>query len=284
MMLNRFVCPHVLTAVFIVSMGCTKSDVNPGSGGSPSTRAAARVGQSAFVADTEVIRGPGVPTAPDDTLGTRYGKHEGPRRILPAPECLPNGFALCVKDTARTIRTDSGVVEGGFNDERVTEWLIFAAERDSLQVFIAGPAESYLWMSPPSAAGFVAEHAINDASWIRARFAHTGTYVFSARITSEDAIAYELRVAPVLTIGASHPTGQSATVTIVGESSARVAIAPAAMARAIPSDSAWQRFAVRPGEYRVLLVRDSSYVVCRLPCRDTRQLSLFPSQSATVRP
>lgn len=274
---------YVLVAALFVT-GCTNSDVIPETGGSTSARAVNRGGHSAFVADTEVIHGPGVPTAPDDTLGTRYGKHEGPRRILLPPECLPKGFALCVEDTARAIRTDAGVDEGGFNDERVTEWLIFAAERDSLQVFIAGPPQSYLWMSPPSAAGFVAEHAINDASWIRARFAHSGTYVFSARITSDTVIAYELRVAPVLSTGASHPTGMSATVTIAGDSSARVAIAPASMARRIASDSAWQRFAVRSGEYRVLLVRDTSYVACQMPCRRPRPLSLLARQSVTVRP
>jgi hypothetical protein len=286
MMPIRFARPFmVATTVLFASMGCRKSEVNEGAGGTTSTRVGDGTPPAAFVGDTDVIRGPGMPTAPDDTLGTRYGKHEGPRRILPAPECLPMGFALCVKDTARTVHTDAGLgVEGGFPDERVTQWLIFAAARDSLQVFIVGPQMSYLWMSPPSAAGFVAEQAISDASWIRARFGHAGTYVFSVTITSDTAIVYDLRVARVLTTGASHPTGGSATVTIEGDSSANVAIAPAAMAGAIGSDSAWKQFAVPPGTYRVLLVRDTAYVACQIPCRNLRPLSLFPNKSATVRP
>jgi hypothetical protein len=187
---------------------------------------------SAGAADTAVIRGPGVPTAPDDTLGTRYGKHYGPARILPPPDCLPTGFALCIADTARTVQTYSDEAGGGVPDERATAWLVFASEQDSMQVFVVALRDAYLWMSPASAAGFEAEHAINDASWIRARFAHSGTYVYSARITSEAVAPYELRVAPVIATGASRPIGKSGTLTIQADSSARVAVVPLAMARA----------------------------------------------------
>src|SRR5690242_3130754 len=40
-------------------------------------------------ADTQHVFGSGVPTAPDDTLGTQYGKHWGPPRMLAAPPCRP---------------------------------------------------------------------------------------------------------------------------------------------------------------------------------------------------
>lgn len=55
-------------------------------------------------ADTQHVRGTGVPTATDDTLGTQYGKHWGPARILRAPPCRPQGIAICLSDTARTVR------------------------------------------------------------------------------------------------------------------------------------------------------------------------------------
>jgi hypothetical protein len=201
--------------------------------------------------------------------------------MLTAPPCRPQGAAICLSDTARTVR--SGVVEsGGFPDQRESEWIVFSAARDSLQVFIVPDSASYLWMSPESAAGFRAEHAINDASWIRARLAHAGTYVFSAQITSDTAIQYELRVAPVIATGASWPTGGAATLTIDGTDSA--AIVPAAMAQGINADSTWRRFAVPPGTYRVLLVRDSVYVTCALPCRTPRRIVMRPSQAALVRP
>jgi hypothetical protein len=197
---------------------------------------------------------------------------------------LPSGIALCITDTASIPWTFSGDTEGGMDDERRTEWLIFAAERDSMQVFIASARASYLWMSPPSAAGFVAEHAINDASWIRARFGHAGTYVFSARITSDSVAPYELRVAPVIATGASRPIGKSATLMIEADSSRRIAIVPAAMSRGLDSDSAWRRFAVPPGPYRMLLVRDTTYLACALPCNSPRQFTAHPAQAVTIRP
>jgi hypothetical protein len=146
--------------------------------------------------------------------------------------------------------TYSGQGDGGVPDERITDWLVFAA--------------------------------INDASWIRARLPHAGTYVYSARIDSDTAISYELHVAPVIATGASWPTGSAATVIIRG--SLRTAILPAAMSGAVQSDSAWQQFAVSPGTYRALLVRDSVYVACALPCRQPRRLVLRPAQVATIDP
>jgi hypothetical protein len=58
------------------------------------------------------VRGVGVPTPPDDTLGTRFGKHQGPNRILPPPGCRPLGIALCPIDTAGTAWTYTGEADG----------------------------------------------------------------------------------------------------------------------------------------------------------------------------
>ena len=136
---------------------------------------------ASIVADTAVIRGPGVPTDADDTLGTRYGKHEAPRAVQ-APECLPHGTAQCITDTAATVRS----VECCMNDQRETRWLVFAAAGDSMQLFLF-PDGSYLDMEPPSAEKFIAEHSHGaDATWIRPRFGHSGAYVFTVGIESDD--------------------------------------------------------------------------------------------------
>lgn len=281
---HRILITVATTCALVASTGCRTNE--------PDTRSqvsgiaapgADLIAIASRAADTEVIRGRGVPTAPDDTIGTRYGKHWGPARIIPPPDCLPGGFALCIADTARTAVTYHDLADGGMPDERVTEWLIFAAERDSMQIFIAGQRYSYLWMSPASATGFVAEHAINDASWIRARFARGGTYVYSVRIDSDSIVSYELRVVPVVATGASWPIGKSATLTIDADSSSRVAIAPAALTRTIKSDSDWHRYAVAPGVYRTLLVRDTLYVACRIPCRRPQRFTMRPGQSVAVR-
>jgi hypothetical protein len=236
-------------------------------------------------ADTQHIRGYGVPTPPDDTIGTRYGEHQGPARILPAPACRPQGPALCLVDTATVLRSGEYEGEGdggGIPDERITNWLVFAADQDSAQIFVISRQFASLWMSPASAEGFFIEHAINDASWIRARFGHAGTYIFSARISADDPIPYELRVAPVIATGASWPIGQSATLTIHADTS--VAIVPAAMAAGLNADSTWARFAVWPREYRALLVRDTMYVACKLPCTQPQRFTMRPAQRVEINP
>lgn len=236
------------------------------------------------VADTTIVRSEGVPTDPDDTIGTQYQKHEAPRRIL-APECLPSGIALCIADTARSFR--SGDVEegdGGVADARLTPWLVFATTGDSIQLFIVSSTSSYITMTPRSATGFGAEHAQGvDASWIRPRFPDAGAYILTARIESDSAIAYELRVVPVIATGASRPIGASATVTLSGDSSMRVGLLPAAMARGL-DPAGFEKFAVRAGSYRVLLVRDTSYVACRLPCANRQLFTMHVGQAVTIAP
>ena len=233
---------------------------------------------AANAADTGVVRGPGVPTDHDDTLATRYGKHEAPRDV-PTPECRPTGIALCVTDTATTVRS----VECCMADQRETRWLVFAAAGDSMQLFLY-PDGSYLDMDPPSAEQYVAEHSGGaDASWIRPRFPHAGAYVFTAGIGSDDPVEYDLRVAPVIARGASRPIGKSATLTITGRPSSKVVIAPASMVGSSDS-SALRPFAVTAGTYRVLLVRDTAYVGCRLPCSTPRRFTMRPGTAVTLSP
>jgi hypothetical protein len=233
------------------------------------------------VADSAIVRSVGVPTDRDDTIGTKYGKHQAPRPVA-APGCLPSGIALCILDTARTFR--SGVVEsGGVPDAHETAWLVFAAAQDSMQLFLVASSYSHLVMEPRSAAGFFAEHADNDASWIRARFPRAGSHVFTASISSDTSINYQLRLAPVIATGASRPIGASATLTIVSDSSARIAIAPASMASAL-GGAGYDRFAIPPATYRVVLVRDTSYVACRLPCTKRLSFTLRPRQTVSLTP
>ena len=233
---------------------------------------------AAKAGDTDVVRGPGVPTDRDDTLGTHYGKHEAPREVA-TPDCRPGGIALCVTDTATILRS----VECCMADQRETRWLVFAAAGDSMQLFLY-PDGSYLDMDPPSAGKFIAEHSRGaDASWIRPGFAHAGAYVFTAGIESDDPVEYDLRVVPVIARGASRPIGKSATLTIAGKPSSKVVIAPAALAAS--GDSASLRpFAVNAGTYRVLLVRDTAYVGCKLPCSAPRRFSMKPGHAVTLTP
>jgi hypothetical protein len=163
-----------LIAVAVTGSGCAPKDRDAGRDTALATSRTTRGAPFQVisqVADTTIVRSAGVATDPDDTIGTQYQKHEAPRWVN-APECLPTGLALCTVDTARTFR--SGAVEsgdGGMPDARETAWLVFAATRDSIQLFVVPSADSYLTMTPRSATDFFAEHAKGeDASWIRPRF------------------------------------------------------------------------------------------------------------------
>jgi hypothetical protein len=169
-------------------------------------------------------------------------------------------------------------------DQRQTKWLVFAARDDSLQLFLEPATDAYLTMSPPNAAGAGAETSRGvDASWLRARFPTSGTYVFTASIEAKTNVPYELRIAPVVATSASRLTGTAATLTLPGLGRSQVAVGPRAM---IPADdtAGLRRFAVRPGRYRVLLVRDTLYEVCRLPCRHRETFTLRAGKSVAITP
>ena len=231
-------------------------------------------------ADSRLVRSAGVPSDPDDTARTRYGKHETPRRVA-SPECRPSGIALCLSDTAQTLFS----VDCCIADQRQTKWLVFAARDDSLQLFVETASNAFLMMSPPNAAGAGAETSGNvDATWLRARFPASGTYVYTASIEAQSNAPYQLRIAPVIATSASLPTGRAATLTLVGSRRSQIAVAPHAMLPALDDTASMRRFAVRPGRYRVLLVPDSIYEACRLPCRHLEAFTLREGQSVTVAP
>lgn len=169
-------------------------------------------------------------------------------------------------------------------DERQTVWLVFAAARDSMQLFVSALSNAYLAMTPRSAGGYFKEHSQGvDASWVRASFPHSGTYLFTASLEADGPTPYELRVAPVISTGATRPTGASATLTLGNDTSTHFAVSPASLASQLGA-STFEQFSVRAGRYRVLLVRDTNYVACRAPCTDRRPFILRPGTVATVAP
>lgn len=207
-------------------------------------------------ADDEIIRTIGVPS-----------------------ECFPIGAALCIADTARIYK--SGMVaarDGAVPDQRLTHWLVFAASGDSLQAVMAPSAGSYLSMSQDGGVGYT--------SSLRARFARAGTYVFTASMSADSTAPYDLRVLPVVSRAATRPNGGVATLVIGGDSTHRYAIVPrsiATMTRVL-ADSGGTHAAVRAGTYRVLLVRDSLYLACRVPCGIPVTFALRRGGTTTIAP
>jgi hypothetical protein len=169
-------------------------------------------------------------------------------------------------------------------DQRQADWLVFAAAHDSLQLFLEPARDAYLTMSPPNAAGASAETALGvDASWLRARFPAAGTYIVTAGIESDSAAPYELRIAPVVATGASQPIGAAAQLTLSGTKQAAIAVAPRSLMPAADT-AAFRRFAVKPGIYRVLLVRDTLYSACALPCAHSTTFTLKRGQAVAIAP
>ena len=269
----------LLTAGAIIALACSRRDAQ-------STRDTTGRSQSAphqtallVVADTDVVRSQGVPAAPDDTESTEYNKHQTPRR-LSSPACRPEGIAMCVVDTATRVHS----VDCCMSDQRQTSWLVFAAAHDSLQLFMEPASDAYIAMSPRNAAGASAETSTGvDASWLRARFPVAGAYVFTASIESDSPAPYELRIAPVIATGASQPNGAVAALTLTGSKAEKIVVVPHSMTPA-PDADALRKFAVPPGTYRVLLVRDTLYTVCVLPCTRRTAVTLKQGQAITVSP
>src|SRR5439155_24940264 len=110
-----------------------------------------------------------------------------------------------------------------------------------------------------------------------------GAHVFTASIEADSIVEYELRVVPVSATGATRPIGASATLTLTGAATRRVAIVPSSWARSL-DPAGVEGFAVRPGTYRVLLVRDTTDFACRLPCTSRRPFPLRPGRAVTLGP
>jgi hypothetical protein len=268
----------LLFAGALTTSGCARGDSRAASDTVAQSPVAANK-LSSVLGDTDVVRRAGVATDADDTLPTRYNKHETSRRLA-GPGCRPQGIALCLTDTATRVFSTTCCIA----DQRETDWLVFAAANDSLQLFVEATRAALLTMSPPNAAGASAETALSvDASWLRARFPTAGAYVFTADIESDSAAPYELRIAPVIVTGASEPIGAAAQLTLRGARKAAIAVAPHSMMPATDT-AALRRFAVKPGRYRVLLVRDTLYNACVLPCAHRTTFTLKPGQAVAIAP
>ena len=138
-------------------------------------------------------------------------------------------------------------------------------------------------MNKPSRAGYVKEHVVNDVGFLRYGFPAAGAYVLEAWIEADSVTPYELRLAPVVTTRETRPSGAAATITIAGTKDSKVAVIPAAMLRGLDS-AALTSFEIKAATYRVLLVRDSNYVICRRPCADRKTVALRAGQAVTVSP
>lgn len=258
--------------------GCKREGrKEPAANEKPGQTAAVQV--AANVGDTEIVRTTGVPTDADDTLPnlTRKSAYRKAPRIPPIPECTPKGHALCIEDTAAI----QFVVPCCIAPQRLTNWLIFASDVDSIQTFTSAATFSMATLSHARPTGSWKEKAANDGSWLRFHFPSAGTYVLEEMIESDDSVAYDLRVIPVVATGATRPIGSKAQLVLVATKKAMIAIVPASIARGLPSNG-FESWAVSPGSYAALMVRDTTYVACKLPCETQRPFTMKAGQRVTL--
>lgn len=125
---------------------------------------------------------------------------------------------------------------------------------------------------------------------VSVRFPRAGAYRLEAAIqgpTDPNGLPYTLRVLPAATRSDSlgdalRPTGARARLTIDGMTSGFVALIPDAVAQTVgPGD--YGNWAFWPGDYSILLVRDTLYRICRLPCARVDSVVLKPGMIARRR-
>ncbi len=192
---------------------------------------------------------------------------------------------LCFRDTAfmRLLDTEPG---------RVTEadWLFFAAARDSLEFYVGtGGRETggaRLSTDFPGNSGYQERDELkNTAPYNRFRMPSDGTVAVWVTASGMiiDTVAYTIRVHRFGTdpTPAFRPTGQRATLTLTSQNKTdRISVVPLGLAGSVRDLSAWTVF---PRTYRVALLPDSLYEICRMPCSRRDTVKLTPAANVSKR-
>lgn len=158
-------------------------------------------------------------------------------------------------------------------------WILFPAANDSLEFYAAPVALGLLPYAPNivmlqlqmAAKGIWREtlRGVTDAPFVRYRFLAAGTtvleFTFEGGVLGDPGNAFDVRVVQIAASPASRLARARARLTIGGDSTERVAIVPASVGAHFTATD-YRAWAVSPGDYGVLLVRDSLYEMCKLPC------------------
>ncbi len=208
--------------------------------------------------------------------------------LLSVTGCHVSPSVLCVQDTAvvsEDPRTGLSGVEA--------RWIVFGANGDSVQ-YSARPNQR----DPrgegariSSNIGQEKDASTNTAPYLRRRLASDRIVLFDLSFDNPgndevlgDTVKYTLRVRRE---GPEQPaslrlTGQRANLTIVSPrpEEDEISLIPVALASRVGDPTPWIVYA---GTFRVLLVPDSLYQVCLLPCTQPDTVALRPGTTASVR-
>jgi hypothetical protein len=189
------------------------------------------------------------------------------------PLCGASLSVTCFVDTARVLES---AAPG--EDYPEANWIFFAASGDSIAV------------SADSGSLVTSLGQEHDAKGATASYFHKRTLqagVVTVRVVFGQYLqghspAYDIRLQRLAGTANSlfRPTGQRAVLTIRARGIPDVtAVIPLAMRPGITDMAAWQ---VYDGEYRVALLADSLYLVCRKRCSTADTVKLTPGAQATI--
>ena len=199
-------------------------------------------------------------------------------------------MALCYRDTARVRDLDHE--PGRYVDSR---WVIFGTAGDSIEL----AASTDLGLEAPGRServGFAisASHAMGSGYQERDSTGNTAPYV-RFRLPSDGAVSVDVgadergfhdtvpyslslrRMGQDLTPQLLRATGHAAALTLASaRESDRFVVAPLSVADWETNPGHWSVF---QGRFKVALVSDSLYVVCKLPCGRPDTVLLKPSRA-----
>ena len=190
-----------------------------------------------------------------------------------AQSCDATPGVLCYQDTARPGDADEDPMLSPLGT-----WIWFAAAGDSLEI-----------SAIPSAAiatslGQERDSLQNTAPRFRHRVQHDGVVILWLAFDEQvaDSVRYTLRVKHDLaTASELRPTGQTATLTVMSRGkNDTFSLVPKSVVPHVRDRSWWRMFAK---VYKVALVSDSLYELCRLPCSAPRTVLLKPSANVIIR-
>jgi hypothetical protein len=190
-----------------------------------------------------------------------------PDVLLAVPSCNPASGVDCYRDTAygHSINYEPGWVVDA-------DWLVFTEGGDSVEMYQVPDAGE----APKHQAPILSQRLINDG-------------VIAPQLVLDltgflgDTVPYSFRIRHVSAQpGASlRATGGRAMLTISSaKETDRFSVVPASLAKSVHDRSTW---AVYPRTYRVALVSDSVYEICRIPCLLPDTAKLTPSAKVTKR-
>jgi hypothetical protein len=236
------------------------------------------------------------PETAEGTGPSTHISHATAGKSSGAPECAPKGSGLCFVDTAFTKAVDP-------SDLALADWLVFASANDTLEFFAnpppgTNPRKAGIDLSGMKVGAnndkaweyFYQPNAEAEARWLagspsflRIARPSTGAYVIRGRLSGDEwkTLAFNVRINPVRTAAAFRPSGARARLVILGEEpdprtgeeTMRVAVVPLSVGLDLTHDDLLP-WIVTPGNYAVLLPPDSTFRICKLPCRQPETIVL----------